>query len=633
MTDWGDQTIVVTEGTFGTATRTVEYTAPVGFVTTTQGVYQSLGGAVESHCDVVGTVSATCTISTDLPSVSVGPATTSAQVATTAGSTSPSSASGPQVTQIAPTAISMVPIVVTAGQEKLSSTSTTASANPSVSTSAKPSNSAGENKAGVGITGALMAGIGDQVGYEESEDCLYLNVVRPAGYENESLPVGVWIHGGGFYDGGTPDRRYNLSFIVDNSVSIGKPIIGVSIAYRLGAFGFIASEEVQASGQTNIGLRDQNLALQWIQENIAGFGGDSSKVTIWGESAGAISVGFHITLYNGRNDNLFRGAIMESGNPVGSNSIYNVSHYQDEYDDVISSAGCGDAADSLDCLRQVPFATLNAVLNNTDYSWDPFLDGDLNQRYGSEQLKDGSFVKVPIIDGANSDEGTSFGPTGVYTTQDLINFMTNANLSSIAIPESYVPALLDAYPDIPALGIPGADEGLGNITLPAPFGAEYRRSSAYFGDAVMIAPRRYTCQQWATFNLTAYCYRFNAIPTGVPWTSGVTHFQEVAFVFDNTEGLGYTINPFANKSEAYLKLASLMSKSWASFIFDQEPNNWPGRDSYALNSSSVAPWPRYDTANPMNMVWDANRTSYPEPDTFRKAGIALINSDALAYSR
>ncbi|KAF2235811.1 hypothetical protein EV356DRAFT_575613 [Viridothelium virens] len=159
MTDWGDQTIVVTEGTFGTATRTVEYTAPVGFVTTTQGVYQSLGGAVESHCDVVGTVSATCTISTDLPSVSVGPATTSAQVATTAGSTSPSSASGPQVTQIAPTAISMVPIVVTAGQEKLSSTSTTASANPSVSTSAKPSNSAGENKAGVGITGALMAGI------------------------------------------------------------------------------------------------------------------------------------------------------------------------------------------------------------------------------------------------------------------------------------------------------------------------------------------------------------------------------------------------------------------------------------------------------------------------------------------
>ena len=101
-----------------------------------------------------------------------------------------------------------------------------------------------------------------------------MNVIRPTGYENESLPVAVWIHGGGFTDGGTPDRRYNLSFIVENSVSIGKPIIGASIAYRLGAFGFIASNEVQTSGQTNIGLRDQRLGLQWIQENIAGFGGE-----------------------------------------------------------------------------------------------------------------------------------------------------------------------------------------------------------------------------------------------------------------------------------------------------------------------------------------------------------------------
>ena len=193
-----------------------------------------------------------------------------------------------------------------------------------------------------------------------------------------------------------------------------------------------------------------------------------------------------------------------------------------------------------------------------------------------------------------------------------------------------MPALLKAYPDIPALGIPGADEGLGNITFPPPFGAEYRRAAAYFGDAVMIAPRRYTCEQWATNNLTAYCYRFNAIPNGVPWTTGVTHFQEVAFVFDNTDGLGYAINPFATKSDAYFKLAKLMSKSWASFVYDQDPNTWSGRDSYALNTSTITPWPKYDNANPMNMVWDANRTSYAEPDTFRKAGIALINEDAAA---
>jgi carboxylesterase type B len=80
--------------------------------------------------------------------------------------------------------------------------------------------------------------------------------------------------------GGTRDLRYNLSFIVDNSVKIGRPIIGVSIAYRLNAWGFLQSQEVSGSGQTNMGLRDQRLALHWLQENIGAFGGDPSKVVI-----------------------------------------------------------------------------------------------------------------------------------------------------------------------------------------------------------------------------------------------------------------------------------------------------------------------------------------------------------------
>ena len=83
--------------------------------------------------------------------------------------------------------------------------------------------------------------------------------------------------------GGSRDERYNLSFIVENSVQIGKPIIGVSIAYRLSAWGFLQSQEVTGSGNTNMGLRDQRLALHWLQENIAAVGGDPAKVTIWGE--------------------------------------------------------------------------------------------------------------------------------------------------------------------------------------------------------------------------------------------------------------------------------------------------------------------------------------------------------------
>ena len=119
--------------------------------------------------------------------------------------------------------------------------------------------------------------------------------MRPAGYDQEKLPVGFWIHGGGFSNGGGGDQRYNLSFIVKQSVKIGKPIIGVSINYRLNLWGFLHSNEVVGEGITNLGLRDQRLALYWVQENIATFGGDPGKVTIFGESAGAASVGFHVS--------------------------------------------------------------------------------------------------------------------------------------------------------------------------------------------------------------------------------------------------------------------------------------------------------------------------------------------------
>jgi carboxylesterase type B len=154
----------------------------------------------------------------------------------------------------------------------------------------------------------------DQWNYAVSEDCLYINVVRPSGYEHEKLPVAFWIHGGGFNQGGGVDQRYNASFMVKNSVDIGKPIIQVSINYRLSVWGFLSgSQELVDAGGLNLGLRDQRLALQWVQENIKSFGGDSSQVTIYGESAGGASVGFHLTAYSGRDDKLFRGAIMQSG--------------------------------------------------------------------------------------------------------------------------------------------------------------------------------------------------------------------------------------------------------------------------------------------------------------------------------
>ena len=99
--------------------------------------------------------------------------------------------------------------------------------------------------------------------------------------------------------GGTNDRRYNLSLIIQNSISMGKPMIGISFQYRISGWYFLGGKKALARGATNLGFRDQRLALHWIQENMAAFGGDPSKVTIWGESAGAQSIGAHFLAYNG----------------------------------------------------------------------------------------------------------------------------------------------------------------------------------------------------------------------------------------------------------------------------------------------------------------------------------------------
>lgn len=151
------------------------------------------------------------------------------------------------------------------------------------------------------------------------EDCLTINVQRPAGTKADAkLPVLFWIFGGGFELGAT--SMYDGTSLVAESVAQGKPIIFVAVNYRVGGFGFMPGKEVLQDGSTNLGLLDQRLGLQWTADNIAAFGGDPDKVTIWGESAGAISVMDQMLMYDGDNTykgkSLFRGGIMNSGSIV-----------------------------------------------------------------------------------------------------------------------------------------------------------------------------------------------------------------------------------------------------------------------------------------------------------------------------
>ncbi|KAK4948835.1 hypothetical protein LTR10_012208 [Elasticomyces elasticus] len=472
-----------------------------------------------------------------------------------------------------------------------------------------------------------------QVGYNVSEDCLYLNVIRPSGHHDQprrgGLPVAVWIFGGGFVQGSGVDTRYNQSFIVQNSVNMGQPIISVTLDYRLSAWGLLQGEEVLASGDSNFGLRDQRLALHWIKENIASFGGDPEKVTIWGQSAGAGSVGLHITAYNGRNDGLYRGGIMESGNPIYFGNQNRSAFYNSAYQNLTAAAGCDTAADSLACLRMIPFAKLNSIVNTTALSaiWSPQIDGDIIARHSSEQLADGAFVKVPIIEGANSDEGTSFAPPSVNTTAE---FTSDIKATSPMMNDSFAEAILAAYPNDPSVAVLA---NLGPTFRAGPReGPQYRRAATYYGDQNFIANRRATCQTWAKTGLAAYCYRFNAIPAWADQLDGATHFVEMAFAMLNLLGVGYEpfrTPPFQGKPPSYTDLAYLMSSDWVSFVANGDPNAWRGRKAHGVPS-----WPVYSTSTPRNFVYDANVTSYVEADTWRSEGIDLINRGNLAvYGR
>ena len=463
----------------------------------------------------------------------------------------------------------------------------------------------------------------DQWNYAVSEDCLYINVIRPSGYEGQKLPVGFWIHGGGFYAGGGVDQRYNASFMVQNSVNMGKPIMVVNFNYRLSAWGFLNSNEVAGTGQTNLGLKDQRLAMHWVQENIAAFGGDSSQVTIWGESAGAASVGYHLTAYGGRDDKLFRAAIMESGNPISYGRLMGPEGYQSQYNALVNRTNCNGTLDTLQCLRTVSADQLNAAINTTTMpltTFQPSIDGDIIEKFTSIQVANGQFVKVPIIDGANSDEGASFSPRGANSTQDFYNLLTAPGPRSV--PPAFANLILQAYPDDLSVNVI-ASNGDGRPT--SALGSQFRRTASYYGDAVFIANRQLTCQTWAAAGVPAYCYRFNALTANSPWDSGVQHFQEISFVFYNLQGVGYApvaMNPFEGLPQSYADLAQLMDSDWVSFIHDLDPNSW--RSSY---NGSAAPWPVYDLSNPQDYVFDANVSSYAEPDTFRSQGIDLINAN------
>ncbi|KAF2789764.1 alpha/beta-hydrolase [Melanomma pulvis-pyrius CBS 109.77] len=445
-------------------------------------------------------------------------------------------------------------------------------------------------------TNLLVTGGWTQIG----EDCLHLNIVKPRTNET-NLPVLLWVYGGGWQQGATSDPRYNMSYIIQQSVLNGKPVIGISINYRMAAFGFIYSKEIKETGNQNLGLRDQRLAFKWVNKHISSFGGDPDKVTIWGESAGAYSVGDHINAYDGDNEGLFRAAILESGGAVGA-PLNGTDWYQHMYDNLTVSVGCAGAEDTLQCLRDVPFETI-APYGYQGLEWFHVIDGSMIPRHGQQSLTQGKFAKIPIILGTNTDEG--FGVNGVNTDEQAINQLVHSKRWNVN--EEQATRLLEIYPNDPTLGEP---YGWGNRTWPEN-GLQWKRYQSIATDLTMFAPRRLLAEEMSKYE-DVYSYRWDAPKfNNTPNTIGINHFSEIPFVFGNTE---QQITPLGNSS-ANVELSHLVSRIWTSFAYDLNPNGHgvPG----------VPLWLEYGSS-PSNFVFRTDK-SYVEKDDDRMEGVAYIN--------
>jgi carboxylesterase type B len=327
------------------------------------------------------------------------------------------------------------------------------------------------------------------------EDCLTVNVQRPStATASSSLPVVYWMFGGAFEFGST--QTYDSSELITTSVAQGKDIIYVSVNYRVGGFGWLAGKEILADGSANLGHLDQRLGLQWVADNIAKFGGDPSKVTIWGESAGSISVFNQMALYDGDNTYkgkpLFRAALMDSGSVVPADPV-DCPKAQDIYNTVVDKAGCSGASDTLACLRSVDYETFlkatTSVPGVFDYqsialSYLPRPDGVVLTQSPDILAQNGQFASVPFIIGDQEDEGTLFSlvQSNISTTDQLVEYLSTVFFHDATVEQ--VQALVATYPDNPAAGSPFNTGELNEIY------PQYKRLAAILGDVAFTLARR-----------------------------------------------------------------------------------------------------------------------------------------------
>ncbi|KAF8600256.1 alpha/beta-hydrolase [Ceratobasidium sp. AG-I] len=457
-----------------------------------------------------------------------------------------------------------------------------------------------------------------------SEDCLVLNIWRPTNI-TEKLPVMVYIYGGGFYFGSVDP--YPGSGLVSSSMRLGKPIIYVALNYRVGIYGFPPGQESAKAGALNLGLKDQRLALEWVQQNIKHFGGDPEKVTIFGQSAGAISVGLQ-SLYKGGNiGGAFRGMIMQSGSP-SSVDVPKASDAltQSAYAFLVNATGCTNSPQTFECLRNVPNDVLKKANKDLLITPPEFIGvdqgpvvigpvlapgDDFLSELPSISLHQGRFAKVPLINGVQLDEGTIFvnGETP-QTTQDVLDWITSQKFGLTFGITNVTAAqeLLKLYPTDLAAGSP---YGTGNQTFG--LAPQYKRLTSVVGDLIFQASHRDHVRTTTKFGVNTWSYMFTeTIPSSeADLRYGVYHTGEFVFVFQY-------VSTIPDIPEALVALEESLTDYWLTFAYTLDPNPASGNRPY---------WPQYGkNATMIDLASNISTIS----DTFRvKAIDFIINTPSL----
>ncbi|MCL4783823.1 MAG: carboxylesterase family protein [Bryobacterales bacterium] len=422
-----------------------------------------------------------------------------------------------------------------------------------------------------------------------SEDCLFLNVWRPASAGAKALrPVMVWIHGGGFVGGsGSSPQTSGVPFAKQG-------VVLVTFNYRLGRFGFFAfpalSRERPEEAKGNYAYMDQIAALQWIKRNIAAFGGDPNNVTIFGFSAGGVSV--HSMFASPMARGLFHKAIIESGGsrdsvltarPLREDGVdpnYPVSAETIGVEFARSMGIGGTDAAALAKLRALGAeevlrggATAQPGARGPSYETTPILDGKLITETAETAYKARHQPRVPIIAGSNSADTAGNRVKATTKEQFFARFGKWSELAKAA----YDP---DGTTDLAAM-----------VT----------RANDDFGQA---EPARFAAAAFAANGSPAYLYRFSYVATAMRerMLAGAPHGGEVSFVFGTLAA-----RPGSSPSPEDWEVSRMMQRYWVNFARTGDPNG-PG----------LPEWPRYDPSKDLIFDFHPDGTAGQIPDVRKK---------------